>query len=31
MDLNQFEIQFKFTTETIEYYCTIGLYSFLAF
>jgi hypothetical protein len=31
MDLNQFEIQFKLTTETMEYYCTIGFYSFLAF
>jgi hypothetical protein len=28
MDLNQFEIQFNLTTETMEYYCTNGFYSF---
>jgi hypothetical protein len=31
MDLSQFEIQFKLNTETMEYYCTIKFYSFLAF
>jgi hypothetical protein len=31
MDLNQFEIQFKLTTKTVEYYCTIGFYTLLAF
>jgi hypothetical protein len=29
--LNQFENEFKLSTETIEYYCTIGFYLFLAF
>jgi hypothetical protein len=31
MDLNQFENEFKLITENMEYYCTIGFYSFLAF
>jgi hypothetical protein len=31
MNLNQFENEFKLNTETMEYYCTIGLYSLLAF
>jgi hypothetical protein len=31
MNLNQFENEFKLITETMEYYCTIGFYSFLAF
>jgi hypothetical protein len=31
MDLNQFENKFKLITETMEYYCTIVFYSFLAF
>jgi hypothetical protein len=31
MNLNQFENEFKLYTETMEYYCTIGCYSFLAF
>jgi hypothetical protein len=31
MDLNQFENEFKLITETMEYYCTIGFYTLLAF
>jgi hypothetical protein len=31
MSLNQFENEFKLTTETMEYYCIIGFYSSLAF
>jgi hypothetical protein len=30
-DLNQFEIQFKLNTETMEYYYTNGFYTLLAF
>jgi hypothetical protein len=30
-DLNQFENDFKLTTETMEFYCTIGFYTLLAF
>jgi hypothetical protein len=29
--LNQFENEFKLNTETIEYYCTIRIYTLLAF
>jgi hypothetical protein len=29
--LNQFENEFELSTETVEYYCTIGFYLFLAF
>jgi hypothetical protein len=31
MSLNQLEIEFKLTTETMTYYCTIGFYTLLAF
>jgi hypothetical protein len=31
MSLNQFENEFKLTTETMGYYCTIGFYALLAF
>jgi hypothetical protein len=31
MDLNLFEFQFKLTTETMGYYCTIRIYTLFAF
>jgi hypothetical protein len=31
MSLNQFENEFKLTSKTMEYYCTIGFYTLLAF
>jgi hypothetical protein len=31
MSLNQFDNEFKLTTETMEYYCTFGFYTSLDF
>jgi hypothetical protein len=31
MSLNKFEHEFKLNTETMEYYCTFGFYTLLAF